>query len=89
MLLKMDILQNSLTSSAILCRYEDTNDVCPIGGLVDIGETPIASGSRYYRQLINFVLKLHDRLCLARVLKGLDDLMSFRISLYILDIKAE
>ncbi len=34
----------------------DTKDVFPIGGLVDIGETPIASGSRYCRQLVNFRL---------------------------------
>ena len=39
--LKMDIQQNSLTSSAMLCRYGDTNDVFPIVGLVDIDETPI------------------------------------------------
>ena len=42
--LKMDIQQNSLTSSAILCLYGDTNDVAPIGGLAAIGETPIANG---------------------------------------------
>ena len=60
----MSILQNSLASYEILCRYGDTKDVLPIGGLVDIGEKPIAFDSRHYRQLINFVLKLHDRLCL-------------------------
>jgi len=86
---KMNTQHHSLTSSAILCRHGDTNDVFPIGGLVDIGETPIAAGSRYYRQLINFVLKPHDRLCLFRVLKGLKDLMFVRILLYILDVKAE
>ena len=59
------------------------------GGLVAIGETPIAAGSRYYRRLILFVLKLHDHLCLFRVLKGLKDLMLVRITLYILDVKAE
>ena len=42
--LKMDMQHNSLTSSAILCRYKDTNDVSPIGGLAAIGETPIAAG---------------------------------------------
>ncbi len=61
----------------------------PIGGLVAIGETPIVAGSRYYGRLIIFVLKLHDNLCLFRVLKGLKDLMLVRISLYILDVKAE
>ena len=64
-------------------------DVFPIGGLVAIGETPIAAGSRYYRRLINFVLKLHDHLCLFRVLKGLKNLIHVRILLYILDVKAE
>ena len=59
------------------------------GGLVAIGETPIAAGSRYYRRLILFVLKLHDHLCLFRVLKGLKDLMLVRITLYFLDVKAE
>ena len=42
--LKMDMQHNSLTSSVILCRYGDTNDVFPIGGLLAIGETPIAVG---------------------------------------------
>ena len=87
--MKMGIRQNSLTSSTILCRYGDTKDVFPIGGLVAIGGTPIATGSRYYRRLINFVLKLHDHLCLFRVLKGLKDLMLVRITLYILDVKDE
>jgi len=64
--------------------------VFPIGGLVDIGETPITTGSRHYRQPINFVLTLQDRLCLFRILKRLNHIiMPFRISLYILDVKAE
>jgi len=59
------------------------------GGLVVIGETPIATDQRYHRQLINFELKLHDRLCLLRILKDLNDLMSSRISLYIMNVKTE
>ena len=66
---KMVIQQYSLSSSVIHCRYGDTKDVIPIGGLVDIGETPITTGSRYCRQLNNFVVKPHDHLCLFRVLK--------------------
>ena len=54
---KMGIKQNSLTSLVILCRYGNTKDVFPIGGLVDIGETPIATGSRYRLQLIDFFVK--------------------------------
>ena len=57
-------------------------------GLVDIGETPIAAVSWYYRQLINFVLKPHGHLWLFRVLKGLKDFWPSRISMYILDVKA-
>ena len=77
---KMGMQHNSLTSSTMLCRYGDTNDVFLIGGLVDIGETPIATDSRHYHQLVNFVLKPHDHLWLFRVLKGLKDLMPVRIS---------
>ncbi len=42
--IKIETQHHSLTSSSILCRYGDTNDVFPIGGLVAIGETPIAVG---------------------------------------------
>jgi hypothetical protein len=86
---KMGMHHNFLTSSAMLCRYGDTNDVFPIGGLVDIGETPIPTDSRHYHQLVNFVLKPHDHLFLFRAQKELKDLMLVRSSLYILDIKAE
>ena len=85
---KMDMQQNSLTSSARLYRHGNTNDVFHIGGLVDIGETPIATDSRHYHQLVNFVLKPHDHLWLFRVLKGLKDLMPSIILMYILDVKA-
>ena len=84
----MDMQHNLLPSSTMLCRYGETNDVFPIGGLVDIGETPIAADSRHYHQQVKFVLKLHDHLWLSRVLKGLKDLMPSRISMYILDVKA-
>ena len=87
--LKMGMHQKSLTSSAILWLYGDTNDVFPIGGLVDISETSIAAASRYCRQLIIFVVKPHDHLCLFQVLKGLNDIMLVRFSMYILDVKAE
>ena len=85
--LKMGIEQSSLTSSAIFCRYGSTKDVFPIGGLVDIGETAIAAGSRYCRQLVNFVLTSPEQLCLFRVLDGIFDLIPVRISMYILDVK--
>ena len=43
--LEMDIKHNSLTSSMILCRYGIAKNVCPIDGLVDIGETTITTCS--------------------------------------------
>ncbi len=55
--LKNDMQHIFLTSLAILCCYGDMNDVLPINGLVDIGETLIATDSRHYRKLVNFVLK--------------------------------
>jgi hypothetical protein len=78
---------NSSTSSTILCRFGDTNDVFPIVGLVDIGETPIAADSRHYRHEVNFVLVQHDHLCLFRNLKGINDLMPSRILTHILGVK--
>ena len=86
---KINMQQNSSTSSATLCRYGDTKDVFPIGGLADFGGTLIAAGSSYYRRLDNFVLKPHDHLCLFRVPKGLKYCIPLRISFYILDVKAE
>jgi hypothetical protein len=83
----MGMEQNSLTSSVILCRYGDTDDVFPIGGLVDIGETPIAAGSRYCRQQINFVFKSPDQLCLFKVIDSVIDLNPIRINMFILDVR--
>ena len=85
--MKMSNATTALTSSAVYCRYGETNDVFPIGGLVRIGETPIAAGSRYCRQLVNFQLKSPEQLCLFKVIDGVMDSMPARISLFILDFK--
>ena len=82
--LKLGIVQNSLTSIAIFCRYGSTKDVFPIGGLVDIGETAIATGSRYCRQLVNFIIK-PEHLCLFKVLDAVLDLNPVKINMYIVD----
>jgi len=44
----------SLYPSSLFCHYDDSNDVFPIGGLVGIGETPIATILRYLRELAGF-----------------------------------
>ncbi len=46
----------SLAPSSLFCHYGDTNDVFPIGGSVDIGETPITALLRYLRELAGFRL---------------------------------
>ncbi len=42
--------------SSLFCHYGVTNDIFPIGGLVDIGETPIAAILRYLRESTGFRL---------------------------------
>ncbi len=85
--LKVGTEQSSLTSSAIFGRYGSSKDVFPIGGLVDIGESAIVAGSRYCRQLIHFVLRSLEQLCLFKVLDAILDLNPVRINMYILDVK--
>jgi len=86
--LKMGLKQNSLTHSMILCLYGDTKDVFCIGGLVDIVETPIAAGSRYRRQLINFMVKPMNDCIYSKSFDGFMDLNHVRINLYILGVMA-
>ena len=38
----------------ILCHYGETDDVFLAGGLVNVGETPIATVLRHCRQLMGF-----------------------------------
>ena len=75
----MGMEQNSFTSSTILCRYGDTNDIFPIGALVDIGEKPVAAGSRYCHHQIAFVVKSTEQLFLFKVLDGVMDLTHVNI----------
>jgi hypothetical protein len=85
---KMGIKQNSLTPYVIFYRYGNTKDMIPIDGLVHIDETPIATGSLCCRQLIKFLLKPHERLCLFKIFGWFMDLTHVRINLYNLDVIA-
>jgi hypothetical protein len=60
----------------------------PIGGLADIGEAGIVASSRYCRQVINFLLKPHERLCLFKVFDMFLNLTLVRINLFIIDAMA-
>ena len=84
--LKMSNSEDSLTSSIILCHYGNANDLFPVGGLVDIDETPIEAGIRYYRELIYFVQR-SDMLNLFKVIDVIKEFVPIRISMHILDVK--
>jgi hypothetical protein len=84
--LKMSNSEDSLTSSIIRCHYGNANDVFPVGGLVDIDETPIEAGILYCGELINFVQR-SDMLNLFKAIDGIKDLVQIRILMYILDVK--
>jgi hypothetical protein len=43
---------NSLVGTTLLCHYGETNDIVPIGGLVQPGETLTASTIRHCRHLV-------------------------------------
>ncbi len=52
--LKFTKNNKSVSLSSLFCHYGDSNDVFLIGGLVSIGETPIATILRYLRELAGF-----------------------------------
>ena len=78
--------EDLLKSLIILCYYGDTNDVLHVDGLGGIDETPIETGTRFCRQLINFVEE-SNILSLLKVISGIKDLIPIRISMYIFDVK--
>ena len=53
---------NSLVRTTLLCHYGETQDVFPIGGLLQPGETLTAAAIRYYRHLVYFRIEQNDRL---------------------------
>ncbi len=59
--LKMSQNINAL-SGGLLCHHGITDDVYPIGGLVEPDETLIASTIRHCRHLVIYCVKLDDRL---------------------------
>jgi hypothetical protein len=64
--LKMAESVNSLIGTTLICHYGETNDVFPIGGLVQPGETLKAAAIRYCRHLVNFRIEQNDRLYIAK-----------------------
>ena len=64
---------NSLVGTTLLYHYGETNDIFPIGGLVQPGKTLTASAIRHCRQLVNFRIEQNDRLYNVKVLDGFTD----------------
>ena len=76
----------SLALRSLSCHYGDTNDVFPIGGLVDIGETPIAVILQYLRELAGFRLANGFPMFPCNVIDGYKDPEPIKIRLYVTDV---
>ncbi len=81
--LKMAESINSLVGSTVLCHYGETQDVFPIGGLVQPGETLTAEAIRYCRHPVNFRLEQNDRLYIAKELNGFMEHEPIKITIFI------
>jgi hypothetical protein len=84
--LKMAERINSRVSSTLLCYYGEKNDVFPIGGLVQPGETLTTAAIRHCRDLVNFRIEHNDRLYIAKDLDGFMDHEPDKIAIFISDV---
>ena len=85
-LLKMAESVNSLVGTTLLCHYGETNDVFPIGGLVQPCETITFATIRHCRHMINFRIEQKDRLYIAKTLDGFMDHEPIKIIILITDV---
>jgi hypothetical protein len=78
---------NSLVDTTLLCLYGETNDIFPIGGLVQLGKTLTTETIRHCRHLVNFRIKQKDRLYIAKELDVFMDHEPVKISILIVDVR--
>jgi hypothetical protein len=76
----------SLAPSSLFCHYGETNDVFPIGGLVDIDETPIAAILRHLRELACFRLANGFPMFPCSIIDGYKDHEPNKIRLYVTNV---
>ncbi len=76
----------SLAPSSLFCHYGDSNNVFPIGVLLGIGETPIATILRHLRELAGFRLARNFPMFLCNVLSGYKEHEPIKIGLFVADI---
>ena len=79
--LKMSHSTNAF-SGGLLCHHGVSDDVYPIGGLVEPDETLMASAIRHCRHLVNYCVKPNDRLYLTKVLSGFINHEPVKISIF-------
>ena len=83
--LKMSHSTNAF-SGGLLCHHGVSDDVYPIGGLVEPDETLMASAIRHCRHLANYCVKPNDRLYLTKVLNGFINHEPVKISIFVTDV---
>ncbi len=70
----------------LLCHHGISDDVYPIGDLVEPDETLMATASRHCRHLVNYCVKPNDRLYLTKVLSGFMNYERVKISINVTNI---
>jgi len=76
----------SLAPSSLFCHYCDSNDVFSIGGLVGIGETPIAALLRHLRELAGFRMARNFPMIICNVISGYKEHEPININLFVTDV---
>ena len=84
--LKMAESFNIRVGTTLLCHYGETNDIIPIGGLVQPSETFTYTPIRHCRHLTNFRIEQNDRLYIAQELDGFMDPEPVKISFFVTDV---
>jgi len=77
---------NSLIDTILLCHYGETNDIFPIGALVQPGETLRTATIRHCRHVVNFRIEQNDRLYIAKEMDGFMDHELVKIAILIIDV---
>jgi len=84
--LKMAESVNILVGTTSLCQYGETNDIFPIGGLVQLGKSLTPATIRRCRHLVNGRIEQNDRLYTTMESDGFMDHEPIKITILITDV---
>jgi hypothetical protein len=84
--LKMSHNINALSGGLVCHQHGNSDDVYPIGGLVEPEETLMASAIRHCCHIMNYCVKPSDRLYLTKVLSGVINHETVKISIYVTNV---